>query len=94
MVEKMNKESKRLKDRQMKRLRHSTVNGILNMEVPMGLIDKRAPKALTLNTVLPCRFTTFDLSPHHPSFHSRGREGGRNSETKQKKKESRRKHKR
>lgn len=60
VVEKMNKESKRLKDRQMKRLRHSSVHGILNMEVPMGLTDMRAPKALTLDTVLPRRFTTFD----------------------------------
>ncbi len=81
----------------MKRLRQSTVDGTLNLEVPMGLIEKRVPKALTLNTVLPHCFTSSDLSPHDPSFHSRGGEDGRDSETKQKRKENiteRRKHKR
>lgn len=65
------------KKRQMERMRQNTVGGILNLEVPMGVTEKRVPRALTLNTVLPHRFTSSDLSPHHPSFHSRGGEEGR-----------------
>lgn len=72
----------------MKRLNRSAVDGILNLEVPMGLIERRVPKALTLNTVLPHRFTSSDLSPHHPSSHSRGGEEGRDAETKQKRMEN------
>lgn len=54
--------------------RPSTVDGILNLEVPARVIEKRVPKALTRNTVLPRRFISSDLSPHHPSFHSEGEE--------------------
>lgn len=83
------------RERQNKRQRRqSTIDGILNLEVPVGVIQSRAPKALTLSAVLPHCFTSSDLSPHDLSFHSRGGEG-RNSETKQKKKENmteRRKH--
>lgn len=74
--------------RQTKRLRPRTVNGTMNVEVPMGVIEMRVPKALTLNTGLPHRFTSSDLSPKHLSFHGRGAEEGRDSETNQKRMEN------
>lgn len=48
-------EERKTKGLQMKSLT------LLNTEIPMGLINKSAPNALTLNTVLPHRFTTFNL---------------------------------